>query len=328
MKLDPSTRPKMKAGTYVVADMCGNVYVQNRDRVHRFQGEATAQWLEKLMQVFTGEYTLAELTDGLSHAYRQRIYDIASLLLEEGYAHDASQSRPHHLSKQVQNAFSSQIAFLDNLIGSGEFHFELYRACRVLAIGSGPALPLLTNALLESGVSVVHLADLSSSLDHARLREMERHASVIDPAVQVREIQSNATISDSQTWRKIIHSYDVIFYAPQSMDVEALLELHFVCKEASKRLAPVVLQGGIGIAGPIVHPQSDTMDESAWRRIYAEGIREASEGESIPTTAVALLTNAIVFEVFLAVAGVATASLHQFYRLELDTLQGAWQRVL
>jgi hypothetical protein len=40
------------------------------------EGNTIAQWIEKLMPMFNGEYTLDDLTEGLPTPYRERVYVI------------------------------------------------------------------------------------------------------------------------------------------------------------------------------------------------------------------------------------------------------------
>lgn len=101
------------------------------------EGKSINQWVEKLLPMFNGEYTLGHLTDGLPDPYKRRVYEIAEILYQNEFAVDISQDRPHELPENILQKFASQIEFLDSFGHSGAYHFQSYRQCKVLAIGSG-----------------------------------------------------------------------------------------------------------------------------------------------------------------------------------------------
>lgn len=94
--------------------------------------------VEKLLPMFTGEYTLGDLTNGLPEPYRERVYEIAETLYRNEFVRDVSQDLPHQLAEKVLNMYASQIEFLDSFGDSGAYRFQTYRQAKVLAVGSGP----------------------------------------------------------------------------------------------------------------------------------------------------------------------------------------------
>ncbi len=101
------------------------------------KGSMIDQWVKKLIPMFNGEYTLESLTNGLPGPYRERVYEIAEVLYQNGFARDASQDRPHQLADPVLKKYASQIEFLESFGDSAAYRFQAYRQARVLAIGSG-----------------------------------------------------------------------------------------------------------------------------------------------------------------------------------------------
>jgi hypothetical protein len=65
-----------KKGYLFFPDANGGVYFRNNVGSFRMEGNTIAQWIEKLMPMFNGEYTLDDLTEGLPTPYRERVYVI------------------------------------------------------------------------------------------------------------------------------------------------------------------------------------------------------------------------------------------------------------
>ena len=81
----------------------------------------------------------------------------------------------------------------------------------------------------------------------------------------------------------------------------------------------------MGLAGPLVHPESEGCWESAWRRIHQSTLQEDRQPQSYSSTAGAILANITVFEFFKKATGIAGSNQsNQIYLLDLETLEGDW----
>ena len=100
-RLDSSMRLKVKKDTFFLPDAKGNVYFRNNVGSFRMEGNGVDQWIEKLLPVFNGENTLGELTDKLPKEYRDRVFEIAENLFQNGFVQDVSQDRPHQLTDKI-----------------------------------------------------------------------------------------------------------------------------------------------------------------------------------------------------------------------------------
>jgi putative thiazole-containing bacteriocin maturation protein len=323
-RLNPSMRLKVKGDTFFLPDSNGSVYFRNNSGSFHMEGSTLHQWIEKLIPVLNGEHTLHELTDGLPDEYRERVYDIAASLYQNGIVRDVSQDRPHQLPEEVQKTYASQIEFLDNCVGSGMSRFESYRQSTVLAIGSGPFFISLVAALLESGLPKFHVLITDSMPTHRqRLAEITEHARKSDPEVEIREVALQQEKED--VWREAVKPFESILYISQEGDLEELRMLHLMCREEGKVFAPAMCLHQAGLAGPLVHPDSEGCWESALRRIHRSAISKDSQQIALSSTAGALLANVLVFEWFKMVTGVYESEWkNHFFLLDLDTLEGNW----
>ncbi|PEJ33248.1 putative thiazole-containing bacteriocin maturation protein [Peribacillus butanolivorans] len=321
--LTPSMRLKVKRDTFFLPDPNRGVYFRNNLSSFRMEGSTIAQWIEKLLPMFNGDHSLRELTDGLPGPYRDRVWEIAGVLYRNGFVRDISQDRPHQLSDKVLINHASQIEFLESFSDSGANRFQTYRQEKVLAVGSGPFFISLVSALIESGLPKFHILITDSvPTNRIRLKELVAHARKTDLEVSVEEINLE---KEESSWQEIVRPFNSILFVSQEGDVEELRELHAVCRQEKKVLLPAISLNHVGLAGPLVHPDSMGCWESAWRRIHQSVLSKDQKLPAFSSTAGAMLANVIVFELFKKTTGVTESEQNnQFYMLDMETLEGNW----
>ncbi|MDQ0971074.1 putative thiazole-containing bacteriocin maturation protein [Neobacillus niacini] len=322
--MNPSVRLKVKRDTFFLPDPNSGVYFRNNVSSFRMEGSMIDQWVEKLIPMFNGDYTLDYLTNGLPAAYRDRVFEIAEALYRNGFARDVSEDRSHQLKEHVLKKYASQIEFVDNLVDSGAFRFQTYRQAKVLAVGSGPFLVSLVSSLLHSGLPKFHmLINDSVQTNRRRLMELVEHTRKTDAEVEIEEVTLNQ--QGEISWEEIIRPFDYILYVSQKDDVEELRLLHRVSREAGKVFLPAICLEQAGLAGPLVYPDSEGCWESAWRRIHQSALYKNQPLSDFSSTAGAMLANVIVFELFKDVTGVSEkAHRNNFFLLDLESLEGNW----
>jgi putative thiazole-containing bacteriocin maturation protein len=326
--LTPSMRLKVKRDTFILPDPGRGVYFRNNTSSFHMKGHSIAQWVEKLIPMFNGQYTLEYLTNGLSEVYRNRVYEIAEIMYRNGFVHDLSKDLPHQLSEQIVEKYASQIEFIQNSIGSGAYRFQTYRKAKVLAIGSGNLFVSLVSSLFESGLSMFHILITNAvPTNRKRIEELLHHAQKTDSEAEIKEIQ--AKDNRERNWRSLIEPYDSILYVSQTGDIEEIRILNNICREEGKLLIPALCFQQAGMAGPLIHQGSAGCFESAWRSIHQTVLRPEYQEQNYSSTAGAMLANVIVFELFKKVTGVSQLNQqHQFYLLDLETLEGSWHLFL
>ncbi|MFJ7362656.1 putative thiazole-containing bacteriocin maturation protein [Peribacillus frigoritolerans] len=324
VNLTPSMRLKVKRDTFFLPEPNRGVYFRNNISSFRMEGTSIVQWIEKLLPMFNGNHTLSELTDGLPGPYRNRVMEIAEVLYGNGFVRDVSQDSPHQLREQVLERYASQIEFLESCGDSAAHRFEAYRKQKALAIGSGPLFLSLVSSLIESGLPAFHILITDTvPTNRTRLNEIVAHARKTDDEVAIEEVvlEKGAKIE----WQEIVRPFDSILYVSQEGDIEELRELHSVCRQREKILFPALIINQVGMAGPLVHPDSKGCWESAWHRLHQAELEKNQAPSSFSATAGAMLANIMVFEWFKEAAGVTTAEqANQFYLLDMDTLEGKW----
>ncbi|MGM0884144.1 MAG: putative thiazole-containing bacteriocin maturation protein [Bacillota bacterium] len=328
MDLNPSMRLKVKGDTFFLPAPEGGVYFRNNMGSFRMEGTAIDQWIEKLIPVFNGEYTMEDLTDGLPDQHRERVYEIAEVLHVNGFVRDVSQDRPHQLPDEILKKYASQIEFLDTNGGSGAYRFQSYREAKVLAVGSGSFFVSLVAALLESGLPKFRvLVTDPVTTNRQRLLELVAHALKTDPEVEVEEI--SLPQDGGIVWHEVMRPFDAILYVSQESGFVELRALHSACREEKKVLLPAMFIQQAGLAGPLVHPDSEGCLESAWRRVHSSALSKDPQLNTISSTAEAMLANVIVFEWLKTATGVTVSELqNKLFLLNLETLESDWSPFL
>ncbi|RLL40716.1 putative thiazole-containing bacteriocin maturation protein [Oceanobacillus piezotolerans] len=323
--LNTSMRLKVKRDTFYLPDPNRGVYFRNNISSFHIEGIGIDQWVEKLLPMFNGEYTLGQLTNGLPGPYRDRVYEIAEVLYENGYVRDLSQDLPHQLLDYQLNKYASQIEFVDNLVGSGAARFQVFRQAKVLAVGSGSILNSLVSSLIESGLTKIHVLITDEfPTNRERLIELVEHAQKKDSDIDLKEVSQK-----KESWLEIVKPFDSILYVSQEGELEELRHLHTVCREEKKMFIPAICLDQVGLAGPLVHPDSEVCWESAWRRLHHSVLSQNQHYPAFAATTGALLANVIVFELFKEVTGVRELEQsNRIFLLNMDTLEGNWHSFL
>lgn len=325
-ELNSYSRLKVKRDTFYLPDPQGGVHFRNNVSSFRMEGGTIYQWIEKLMPMFNGEQTLGDLTEGLTALYRNRVYEIGETLYKNGFVRDASQDRPHRLKAIVLEKYASQIEFIENFVDSGAYRFQEYRQAKVLAVGSGPFMVSLASALIESGLPKFHFMVTDSvPTNRLRINELVKNANKADSEVEVKEIPFEKG-EGKNFWREAVQPYDWILYVSQNENIKELRDINLVCKEEKKAFLPALYLEKVGLAGPLVHPESEEgCWESAWRRIHQSTLQEDRQLQAYSSTAGSILANIMVFEFFKKATEIAGSNQsNQIYLLDLETLKGDW----
>ncbi|PFN83301.1 putative thiazole-containing bacteriocin maturation protein [Bacillus sp. AFS076308] len=325
IKLTSSSRLKAKRDTFFLPDQKGGVYFRNNVSSFRMEGKTIYPWIEKLLPMFNGEQTLGDLTEGLTGAYRDRVYEIGETLYKNGFVRDVSKDIPHELNRQVLEKYASQIEFIENFVESGAYHFQKYRQASVLAVGSGPILVSLVSALLDSGLPKLNVMITDTvPTNRQRLNLLVQNASKIDSDVEMVEVPYPKG-AGKDVWKDAVQPYDWILYVSQDGNVNELRNLNQFCKEEKKAFLPAIYLEGVGFSGPLTHPESEGCFESAWRRIHQSSVQEDRQPLGFSSTSGAVLANVSAFEFFKKVTGIADSNQsNQIYMLDLETLEGDW----
>lgn len=322
-KLESSMRLIVKRDTFYIPDPEGGVYLRNNESSLRLKGSNIYQWIEKLVPMFNGKQTMGDLTRGLTAPYRKRVYEIGETLLQKGFVRDISQDRSHQLDDRIVEKYASQIEFIENFVDSGGYRFEKFREANVLVIGSGSILISLIRTLIETGLPKFHyIVTESLHTNRQRISEIMENARKFDSEVEVWGIPFEIGENDS-IWRQVVSEYDYILFVSQIGNINKLKILNSLCKREGKIFIPAICLEHVGLAGPIVHPDSDGCWESAWHRLHKSTLQSNHQPNMLSPISRDILANIIGFELFKTITGISK-SINQIYLLDLETLEGDW----
>ncbi|EOO39976.1 hypothetical protein IIU_00703 [Bacillus cereus VD133] len=313
---------KVNKDTFFLPDSNGGVYFRNNASSFRMDGDGIYDWIEKLMPMFNGNYSLAEITDGLPLPYQNRVFEIGEILYENGFVRDTNQDAPHELNSTLLDRYASQIEFLEADSHSGALKFETYRGANVLVLGSGDMLTSLVSSLLESGLPTFHyLVTDRDETNYDRIHELIERAYEVDNSVLLQEIDTTI----DRPLREVFEPFDWILYVSQNGDIDGLKTVHTICRETKKNFIPAICLSTLGIAGPVVTENRDECWESAWHRLHETTLQNENSSDSFSPITSAMLANVIVFELFKHVADDSYREKEsQFFLLNYETLEGTW----
>lgn len=313
---------KVNKDTFFLPDSNGGVYFRNNASSFRMDGDGIYDWIEKLMPMFNGNYSLAEITDGLPLPYQNRVFEIGEILYENGFVRDANQDAPHELNSTLLDRYASQIEFLEADSHSGALKFETYRGANVLVLGSGDMLTSLVSSLLESGLPTFHyLVTDRDETNYDRIHELIERAYEVDNSVLLQEIDTTI----DRPLREVFEPFDWILYVSQNGDIDGLKTVHTICRETKKNFIPAICLSTLGIAGPVVTENRDECWKSAWHRLHETTLQNENSSDSFSPITSAMLANVIVFELFKHVADDSYRKKEsQFFLLNYETLEGTW----
>ncbi|WP_050614950.1 putative thiazole-containing bacteriocin maturation protein [Bacillus testis] len=322
----PSMRLKVNRDTFFIPDTDKGMYFRNNASSFRMEGETIVQWLDKLLPMLNGEYTLKELTDGLPGSYRNRVMEIAETLFANGFVRDVSKDLPSTLPDYILKKHGSQIEFLDHFGGSGAYRFQQYRQSNVLAVGSGPFFISLVSALLKTGLPAFQISlteEVPTSRE--RIKEIVDEARTSDHEVKVSETVGCPPVEMIKSRHEKRQSFDAVLYVSQEGNIAELQAIHRVCRQEKIVFIPAIFLNGSGLAGPLVQPDSEGCWESAWRRLHRTALEEKGEQSAYSSTTGAMLANVITFELFKHITDVKRdLQGPKFYFLNAETLEGQW----
>lgn len=321
-KLTSSMRLKVNRDTFVFPDPAKGVYLRNNEKSLKMDGSTIDRWLEQLLPAFDGTRTLEAVTKGLPDAFKEQAYKIAQVLYDNGFVCDTSQDLPHQLSEHILTKYASQIEYIDQVRDSGGYRFQRYRQANIAVVGSGTLLPSLIHSLLQSGQpSFSILLSESNQELQTRLDEMINLAEKSEPETNVTLLH---TVSND--WQETLQPFDYILYASNDSDTNQLRSLLSFCQEKRKHFLPITIIKDLAFAGPYVSADSETCWESAFRRLH---LTSNEQNNAVSKTAVALLANVAVFELFKEITGIHENQKEKpLYVLNVETLEGSWHPFL
>ncbi|MFD1356869.1 bacteriocin maturation protein [Fictibacillus halophilus] len=317
-KVNPSMCLKVKKDLFIYPEPNKGVYLRNNVTSVRMEGSTIEKWLEKLIPMMDGSLTLGEITNGLPEPYKEQVYKISDVLFDNGFVRDVSQDLPHQLSESILTKYASQIEYINHLKDSGTYRFQKYRDTKVAVLSSGSLLYSLVQSLIDSGLPAFSIFPAQRT-DENRLHKMIADAKAADPTTLISIIPLEKNSENLQP-------FDYIIYGSEGNDLNQLRTIQEFCKKQGKTFLPVTIEKNTAFAGPIVTVESSACWNSAYRRLHQT---EETISYSSSSTAVSLLANVAVFELFKMITGVQEKNKDSLiYRLNQETLKGSWHPVI
>lgn len=137
------------------AKVPGGVHILTNQGETSLSGSSVHEWIERLVPLLDGRYSLDDLTATLSPQRRELVSSLLTALVERGVVRQLGQDRPHGLTEAEVADHAPELGFLSYFRDSAAHVFERYRNLRVAVLGSGAPAAAVRRACLRSGVRAV-----------------------------------------------------------------------------------------------------------------------------------------------------------------------------
>ncbi|GGH19948.1 hypothetical protein [Paenibacillus segetis] len=197
-----------------------------------------------------------------------------------------------------------------------------------LVVGSGRILLSLAESWYESGLSKLTIyvtnkepTDMGQLMNHCKDTQGSENESTLNIIATEGEEDPN--------WKTIVRPFQFILYVAEHGELEELRNVQQACIAEKKQMLPAIAINGMGMVGPLLHPDGDRLWESAWLRIHSSVFPENPTQEIFSTAAAAILANLIVHEWHQEITGEHELDArNQCYLLDPVTLTGRWHPFL
>jgi bacteriocin biosynthesis cyclodehydratase domain-containing protein len=319
------------------------IYLRSSEVSCVLKGQGVYDWMAALGPRMTGEWTVAELCEGLDEGRRRTAEGLVRTLLDRGFARDAVSTVDAELPEQVLRRFAAQINFVEHFMHatgrSPQAWFSRFRSSRVLVVGPPTGIAeAAVRGLLRNGIAEVSVAGGHTVADfQGDLAELDAAGT---PAEVVSLQETPHDVGD----------YDVVLCAVDSLHSASLLELTrrvVGADRPSPRVLPVVIHDGRAVLGPVCGPaeqpcwvcaqlrlaaNSDPGSAADFWRGLALGAPAAGDpGATGGTSLIAqrMIGNALAFEVFrLRTGQLSPQDENRAVIQDLTTLESSRDRVL
>lgn len=195
-----------------------------------------------------------------------------------------------------------------------------------LAIGSGQILLSLVESWYESGSSklTVYVTNKAPT-DMEKLTELYEHTRSIKNEITLIAAEGDEDLN----WRAIVRPFQFILYVSEHGELEELRSVQQACIAERKQMLPAIAIKGMGMAGPLLHPDGDGHWESAWLRLHSSVFPQKQTPEVLSTAAAGVLSSLIVHEWHKAITDEPELEhRNQCFILDPLMLTGSWHSFL
>ncbi|WP_346109562.1 TOMM precursor leader peptide-binding protein [Nonomuraea maheshkhaliensis] len=142
-------------------DVGDKVVVRNTEKVYVVKGQWAYRFLCSLAPYLTGEHTLAELCAGLAPERQAMVVSLVRSLIGNGFARDVPPAGDIDLGPAVEQAFASQLNYVEHFVDEAKARFLRFRTARVMMLGTGRVNRAAAESLLRNGLASLSLVESS-----------------------------------------------------------------------------------------------------------------------------------------------------------------------
>lgn len=328
-------RPKLKHDA-VFLELENGTFFQGNNKGFVLKGRSVYKWISALTPYMTGEYTLAQLCDGLEPTQANMIINLVQALLEKDVIRNHIPEDSGLLPEALATYFQRQIELIAHYADSPFTRFQKFREGNLLLVGNGHSLTALAKTLIRNGLRTVQLMsdDNKAVYREALQPEME--------ALQEQQIETSLVFIEADA---PLHEYDLVVFAADATSLKDIYQWQQKCLEAHCPFLPVTPFNELVIIGPLVTDKEGPCWLSAMMRLTANmaesdykaalwkdmmlGQRLNVSQTPYHSVVAGLVGNGVAFEVFKLLAGhIQPETLNSVIIQRVDTLETRYSRLL
>lgn len=328
-------RPKLKHDI-VFLEVENGTFFQGNNKGFVLKGRSSYKWISALAPYMTGEYTLAQLCEGLESVQTDMVKSLVQALLEKEVVRYHIPEESDLLPEALATCFQRQIELIAHYADSPLSRFRKFREANLLLVGNGHSLISLAKTLIRNGLRTVQLIpDDSDAFFYEALQpEIE--------ALREQEVDARLVFVEAEI---PLHEYDLVVY---SADITSLRDIYLwqqKCLETHCPFLPVTVFNELAIIGPLVTTEEGPCWLSAMMRLAAN-MEEADYKAALwkdmmlglplnvsqtpyHSVVAELVGNGVAFEVFKILAEhIEPETLNSIIIQRVDTLETRHARLL
>ena len=316
-QLIAAARPRVKRDVLYTQTAQG-VLFHNAEAGFQLAAKSAYRLACVLVPRLTGEYTIAQLCDGLGAGQQEMVAELVTALLDRGFARDVepAPADADRAGPEVAARFAPQINYIDHYTGQAEERFQRFRTARVAVLGTDQTARWCALSLVRNGAAAVGVQLPEGSPDDVFEELTGEIAGLAEAGCPVDLIPVPVAEAGADLDWSDLRGFDVVLVTAGARQVTGLLRSGI---PAGVSVLPASVFGGHALVGPLMtagrggcwvcaalrfganRPAGPAAD------VWSELVVPPGTGSAPSRALAAMLGNLLAYEVFRLVTGALPA---------------------
>lgn len=240
-------RPRLRLDAIFIG-VDNGVFFQCGEDKFLMRGATVYQWISKLAPYLNGNYTLAQLCDGLGPEHTQVVSQLIETLIKRNIIKNAKPESEDILSDAIKKKFQPQIRLIEHYADSPLKKFDTFRSGSVLLLGTGEAYRTTAVSLLRNGLETIYV---TKEIDTQSVAE----SGIDEEDYQIQHIDWPTQATD-------LEEYNLIVYVAEQGSPRIVHQLQQLAREANRPFLPALSFKDAITIGPLA--SGEASDDPCW----------------------------------------------------------------